>query len=126
MSQDEQETTSTSVGNNVETTLKQVGGCTGKGWLPGQSGNPSGRPKVRMVDELLAELLQAKDSEESLAMALKLIEKAKAGDVRAAQLIAERTQGKPNQKVEVTGKDGGPIDSKIEIVLVRPNADGVS
>jgi|SRR6185312_3002392 len=30
------------VGNNEETTL---GGITGKGFMPGQSGNPNGRPK---------------------------------------------------------------------------------
>jgi len=32
-----------SVGINGKTT----GGCTGKGFLPGQSGNPYGRPKIR-------------------------------------------------------------------------------
>ena len=31
------------VSNNAETT--QLGGITGRGFMPGQSGNPSGRPK---------------------------------------------------------------------------------
>lgn len=103
-----------------------LGGITGKGFMPGQSGNPSGRPKKRLIDEILAELLEANGSVGAAKLASVLIQKAEEGDVRAAQLIAERTQGKPNQKVELTGANGGPIDAKIEIVLVRPDANGVS
>lgn len=35
------------VQNNLETT-KQLGGITGKGFMPGVSGNPGGRPKGTM------------------------------------------------------------------------------
>jgi hypothetical protein len=40
-------------GNNVEKNVfqreehKQIGGITGKGFLPGQSGNPKGRPYTK-------------------------------------------------------------------------------
>lgn len=33
------------VANNAGTTGKRLGGITGKGFLPGRNGNPSGRPK---------------------------------------------------------------------------------
>jgi hypothetical protein len=87
-------------------------------WQPGQSGNPGGRPKKKLIDEALAELLEAQDSAEAGELAKVLLAKAKDGDVRAAQLIAERTQGKPNQKVELTGKDGGAIDTTLRVEFV--------
>lgn len=40
-----------------------------KPWKPGQSGNPGGRPKGRLIDEALEELLLGNDSELALAIA---------------------------------------------------------
>ena len=74
-----------------------------KPFKPGQSGNPGGRPKKRLIDEVLTELLETADSSEALAVARALIKKAKKGDSKAAQLVAERTQGKPKQKIEMSG-----------------------
>jgi len=47
-----------------------------KPWKPGQSGNPSGRPKRRLIDEALEELLLRNDSELALAIAKKLLARA--------------------------------------------------
>lgn len=80
-----------------------------KPFKPGQSGNPGGRPKKKLIDEVLAELLGAKNSADAKRIAKALIRNAASGDSKAAKLIAERTQGKPLQKVEVTGNDGGPV-----------------
>jgi hypothetical protein len=89
-----------------------------KQWKPGQSGNPSGRPKKKLVDEMLAELLEAQDSAAARRIAEKLLARAEEND-KAAQLVAERTQGKPSQKVEVTGADGGPISGEFTIKFVK-------
>jgi hypothetical protein len=81
-----------------------------KPWKPGQSGNPGGRPKGRLIDETLEELLLRNDSELALAIAKKLLARAKAGEVKAIQLVAERVQGKPKRHLELSGPDGGPLD----------------
>lgn len=87
-------------------------------WKPGQSGNPSGRPKKRLLDEVLTELLEAADSGDAIEIAKALIAKAKGGDSLSAKLVAERTQGKPMQKVEVTGENGGPLQARVAIEFV--------
>jgi hypothetical protein len=81
-----------------------------KPWKPGQSGNPGGRPKGKLIDEALEELLLGNDSELALAIAKKLLARAKAGEVKAIQLVAERVQGKPKRQIELSGPDGGPLD----------------
>jgi len=48
------------VNNNEEITPKKLGGCTGKGFMPGQSGNPSGRPKKKHLTEAFEEMLEEK------------------------------------------------------------------
>lgn len=89
-------------------------------WQPGQSGNPSGRPKKLLVDKSLESLLLADDSKLAKRIAQVLVEKA-LEDPRTAQLIVERTEGKPTQKVEHTGEDGGPIQGEFVIRFVKPD-----
>ena len=54
-----------------------------------------------MLDEVLAEMLQDGEGEATTAIAVALFSKAKQGDLRVCQFIAERTQGKPQQKIGV-------------------------
>ncbi len=89
-----------------------------KRFQPGESGNPSGRPKKKLVDHALETLLEETDSQKAIEIAKVLIQKALDGDTKAAQLVAERTEGKPNQKVEVSGPDGGPINNRITVEFV--------
>jgi hypothetical protein len=44
------------VENNVKT-AKKLGGITGKGFLPGQSGNAGGRPKRSPITDAYREIL---------------------------------------------------------------------
>jgi len=64
------------------------GGCTGKGWQPGQSGNARGRrPGGASLTAALRRILTREDAEE---IARKLVALAKTGNLRAAEIIFER------------------------------------
>src|ERR1041384_5685513 len=91
-----------------------------KPWRPGQSGNPGGRPKKRLVDDALLEELSRDDGCSAMMIARALIEEAKTGNLRAIQLIAERTQGKPLQKVAVSDDDSGSQVLTVEFVRAEP------
>jgi hypothetical protein len=81
-----------------------------KPWTPGQSGNPRGRPRKRLLDEALEDLLASNDSRAARDVAVALVKKARKGDIRAIQLLAERTQGKPMRAIEISGPDGGALE----------------
>jgi hypothetical protein len=78
----------------------------------GKSGNPKGRPKkLPALDKLMAEVLGEEQNGISAAKAIlsKLRQKAKAGDVRAAEILLDRAYGKAKQSYDVSivkaGKD---------------------
>ena len=74
---------------------------------PGQSGNPGGRPKSAHLSHACRELLaatvpndpQGRTYAEAVAQAL--AQKAIAGDIRAAQEIADRAEGRARQALDV-------------------------
>jgi hypothetical protein len=75
-----------------------------KPWKPGQSGNPSGRPKRDSITSaLLRQLEQQNADSETIAdsIAAVLVKRALSGDVRAIREIADRTEGKPRQQIKV-------------------------
>jgi hypothetical protein len=72
-------------------------------WKPGQSGNPNGRPKA---GKSFAERIRESLSEEDwTAIIEKATEQAKAGDKAARDFLLDRTEGKPNQKIDITEHD---------------------
>jgi hypothetical protein len=95
------------VQSNRETT---VGGITGRGFLPGASGNPGGRPKglARRVRELVG------DDGTAIAdfmFAVMVDQRARMGDrLDAARWLADRGFGKPPQDVELALKAQETID----------------
>ncbi len=78
----------------------------GNRFKPGQSGNPQGRPKLTLLSEALreqlAEVLPGVD-ERTIAehIARSMIKQALLGNVIAAREIADRTEGRPKQSVDV-------------------------
>jgi len=83
-------------------------------WKPGQSGNPSGRPKQTKFDEALKQVLANEGADgqtgaESLAESV--LRHAKKGNGRMAQLLAERTGGRPQQHLTIEGM----IDAKVSL-----------
>jgi hypothetical protein len=93
--------------NNEGQRARQPGGCTGRGFLPGQSGNPKGgRPKVKgLMTALKAKLAEKSDDgrtyEERLVAVL--MDEALKGRNRVAAVIAifDRCLGKPAQQLNL-------------------------
>lgn len=71
----------------------------------GQSGNPSGSTKRRLItNRLEIELLKAVDNGDKTkaqAIAEKVVEKAVNGDQWAIQFVTERTEGRPDQTISI-------------------------
>lgn len=90
---------------------RKTGGVVPSGeatrWKPGQSGNPGGRPKTAPLShacrELLAQPVPNNPERRTYAeaIALTLMEKALAGDIRAAQELADRAEGRARQSIEI-------------------------
>jgi hypothetical protein len=70
----------------------------------GQSGNPTGRPKTLLTAALRGTITDV----DMTAMAKALIGKAKKGDLAAMAMVWDRLEGKPVQRNENSGPDGGP------------------
>lgn len=91
---------------------KKVGGVTGKGFLPGQSGNPGGRPKgsvklsTALQRALALPLPDHSGRTYAEAIAEKLCKEAADGNVAAAKEIADRTEGRSKQTVTFTVNQG--------------------
>ena len=91
-----------------------TGGVTGKGFEPGQSGNPSGRPKgTKGFRERCREFAD----EKGLPVLIDIAESAKHKDrLKAVELLLAYGYGKPKQGVELTGEEGNDIKIVIERV----------
>lgn len=108
------------VGNNVETTTS-LGGVTGRGFKPGQSGNPGGRPKARHLTEILGAELDKPASKNGQTRAQRMMERlvtialtGKRGEaIQAMKLILAYRDGLPVQ----------PVDIEIRRVAERLAAD---
>ena len=92
--------------NNRKQPAKRLGGITGHGFLPGQSGNPNGRPPttglLNALKKTVSQVVEdGRSVEEHLVDAL--IQEAFGGKNRMAALsyIFDRLEGRPRQQFEV-------------------------
>jgi len=74
-------------GKTVAEQRKNLGGVTGKGFKPGQSGNPTGKRKHS--PSLRAALKRTATRADCEQVASQLVALAKSGDPRATRLLAE-------------------------------------
>ena len=75
---------------------------------PGHSGNPEGRPKGPSLLAALKHRL-AEHPEEVDKIIDQLINMAVAGELKAIEIVGDRLDGKPTQRSEISGPDGGPV-----------------
>lgn len=103
------------VQNHDGTTSKQMGGVTGKGFLPGNRANPGGRPKgtAALAQRIRRETKEGRTIVEYL---LHAVEHSRSGKERidAATLLLAYGFGKPVQPTEHLGEGGGPIIFRVE------------
>jgi hypothetical protein len=91
-------------------TGKVVPGSEATRWKPGQSGNPGGRPKTaalsnayrQKLDSVVPSDPQGRTYAQAIADAL--ADRALAGDIRAAQELADRAEGRARQSIEIENK----------------------
>jgi hypothetical protein len=101
----------------MKTTGKQrekcPGGVTGKGFQPGVSGNPNGRPRTAKFSEAARQLLAEIDARTGETNAECLVrhcfKKAKQGSPRHLELLLAYVEGRPKRGVELSGPDGGAM-----------------
>jgi hypothetical protein len=92
---------------NRRKTGKTIPGGEATRFKLGQSGNPGGRPKAARLSqacrELLAQPLPGNTEGRTYAEAIAqmLGKKAIGGDIRAAQEIADRAEGRARQSIEI-------------------------
>jgi hypothetical protein len=113
---------------------KPVPNSEGTRWKKGRSGNPGGRPRTAVLSEAYQEELASPapgDREgrtNTQAIARAVVKKARAGDLRAAQELADRIEGRPRQSVEHAGEGGGPMKivyiSRIDAPERGPDGSG--
>lgn len=112
--------------SNVEKTReKQLGGITGKGFMPGVSGNPAGRPPgsvsiTELIKKKLTEEVTLKDgkSKKQFVMLLldRILDKAiNQGDEKTIKLIWNYVDGLPKGSFDVTS-----LGEKLEGVVILP------
>jgi hypothetical protein len=77
-----------------------------KPWKPGESGNPGGRPRTKLITAELERMLEqeaptADGKTWAAVIAEALLKKARQGDVRAITELANRIEGKARQTVDL-------------------------
>ena len=108
-----------------QSSYNRIDNLKGKGWKPGQSGNPNGRPKkgeawadvanellnskeiditMKMADGKVKRLSLESDKSFRHAVIVGMIKEAMNGNVQAARELADRTEGKSKERREVTNK----------------------
>lgn len=83
--------------------------------MPGQSGNPGGRPKNKPVTQILEELFNEENKEVIKAQLMKLLTgKSAMAKVLLLDRAAERLEGKVSQPVEINGELNVSISERMK------------
>lgn len=82
--------------------IGQIAKAKGTSWQPGQSGNPRGRPKEKLITDALRGIYE--DNPKELARFVKAAHsRALKGNPKFWEMIADRLEGRVLQQIEHTG-----------------------
>jgi hypothetical protein len=88
---------------SVDNQPKKNGGITGKGFMPGKSGNPAGRPKIGLCfTDRLREAVNIPLDKKRIVLddiIAKVVTQARAGNLIATQMIVNRLEGKELERI---------------------------
>ena len=118
------------VGNNEESTGKMLGGITGKGFMPGKSGNPSGRPKKNRITEAFEEMLEEKMADPDARQAFKeahwkkLLSNTVVSSMTLEKIL-DRTEGKVSQPVAISGELSVSLSEEIRKARQRAESGDI-
>lgn len=84
---------------------KKLGGITGKGFMPGKSGNPDGRPpkEATLISCIKAELekVEVNGQTKEQMIASILVKMASQGNLKAIDLLMTYSVAKPTASIEI-------------------------
>jgi len=114
------------VENLPEINAKKPGGITGKGFMPGQSGNPLGRPKGKTLTSIIREAVEEIEGAKTLGRILveTAISEARSGNFQFFKEIMERVDGKVTDKLAVTGIDFSKLTTDELHAIVEDKGGG--
>lgn len=87
-------------------------------FVKGQSGNIGGRP--RRSKEEMERWIEGCRGNVDILIEIRDTAKKTSDRLRAIEILEDRAYGKPLQAVEMTGEDGGPVESLVQVELVKP------
>lgn len=89
----------------------------------------SNRATQYRIKHTIEKVLRKRSASDELEALERLVEaqvlKAEEGDLQSFKEIMDRYAGKAPQGIELTGDDGGPVESKFTLEFVRPNPRSV-
>jgi hypothetical protein len=96
---------------------------------PGQSGNPSGRPKNvlskslrKKLEELESDAPDARSNADLITD--KLVTLALGGNLEAIKIVLDRMEGRPRQSISVDVDEHGRRERKLQNFLVESEREG--
>lgn len=91
---------------NKQVYKKKLGGRGGKGFMPGVSGNPAGKPKgarhfSTLIREAIIKVAEGDAEPTDILIVQQLVTKAKKGDLAAIDRVIDRVDGKAEQTINL-------------------------
>jgi hypothetical protein len=105
---------------------KRMANLTAPRFKPGQSGNPSGRPKNVLSKAIRKKLEEVDDAGKSVAEQItdRLVDLALAGNIEAIKLLGDRSEGRPRQSISLDTDEWSKRERRLQNFLAESEREG--